>query len=433
MRTPASEYPGPRRAGILVYILLTAFLARLAGIVAFNAAGLASPTGEPWQTALSIHHGTGFAFDWYGLFPAPVVGSFLPPLYPWILSGLLALSGGSAQTAMLLAQILNLLLGTLTVLILARSGELVWGQAGTDPRKSFIEPLGRWIRRHPGLCAAATYAVYPPALGHVAQAYTQTLETFLLVLLTAFMLRSLAAASAGKVSHLLTGVVLGCLLLTRPSHAIIWALWGVLLLLPGLRRFGHWKGYLLATVVAAIVLVPWTVRNHRVHGRLVPVALNGGFNFYMGNNPFGSGDILVLPRFFTRMPESEQQMWRGLTEAERDRKLYRMGLQFVKDEPAKAVSGAGNRFVSFVLFRPYLFVAWPGWLAAVIVISYLVIFVPFMLALPRCRGPAHAVPLLAIAGTLLVGLVYVVSMRFRSVVEPLMVLIGEGALRGRDR
>jgi len=182
--------------------------------------------------------------------------------------------------------------------------------------------------------------------------------------------------------------------------------------------------YGVATLVAFAVVLPWTARNASLHGRLIPIATNGGFNFYMGNNPIWEGGIPPLVRYFPRMTEDERTAWRALPEAERDRRFYLMGLEYWKDQPGRALKGAWHRLVSFALWRPYLFAAYPRWLAVLFIASYVVALGPFLLVLPRCRGPACALPLLAILATAVTGLAFVVSMRFRATVEPMLVALG---------
>ena len=398
-----------REVGI---ILAVAVAARVVAAVVFDMRGLAQPHGEPWVIARNLHAGRGFAFDWYGLVPGGAVGSFLPPLYPWLLSVCLDIAGGVGRTALYLAQGLNVFLGAATCLLVAQ-----------------LTALSGVASRRP-LLAGLAWALYPPALGHAAKAHTPVLEGFLLILLAWFLLRALQRER--RRWPIAGGVVLGLLLLVRPSHGLVWAAWSLLILVRARWRRPAIRMVLVTGVVAAAVLAPWTVRNLQVHGRLVPVATNGGFNFYLGNNVQMAGDIPVLDDFFASFPAEGPAYWRGLSEVERDRELYRQGLAYWREHPGRALRGAGNRLMSYAFFRPYLFAAYPRWLAALFVVSYVVVLVPFLLALPRRRGPAAGFSVLAVVVTGAVGLAYVVSMRFRASVEPLMVVVAAGCCGGQE-
>jgi len=452
----ASGRDDRERARLLAAIVLIGLGARLGVVLALNQGGLWQSWNEHWQIASSLHEGRGFAFRWYGLFPEPQVGSFLPPLYPWILAGLLFLAGGASHVAVWLAQGINLIVGTATIWLVARLAALSGGAVprapsradGPDARQATRAGIAARVLRDPALLAGLAWALYPPALGHVAQANTQTLETFLLVLLAYLALSWRGRASA----WLPAGLTLGLLLLTRPAAGLVWFLWGLAFVAwrpaltadmgrptsggdqpaaPGIApdgvrpsRLAAFRYVALATALAALVLLPWTIRNFAVHGRLVPVSTNGGFNFYMGNHATGHGDIPPLAQYFARLTEEERASFRALSESDRDRRFYALGREYWRTQPVRALRGVWNRLVSYVLWRPYLFAAYPRWLALVFIASYLLLFVPFVLSL---RGPPDAgrtFSLLAFAGTGAAGLVWIVSMRFRATVEPFLAVAG---------
>jgi hypothetical protein len=405
-------------------ILIAAFAARCVAAIVFDLLHLAGTGNEHWVLATSLHRGLGFAFDWYGLFDHPVVGSFIPPLYPWILAGFLRVAGGSLQLALHLAQLLNAILGMLTCgLVIALA----------ERRCRDLGPGG--AVRHAPLAAGLLWALYPPAVGASAITNTSILEAFLLLLLLHLVIRAAGSPEerAPYPTAIATGLVLGALLLSRPTAGVVWVGLGLLVLLRRRGRAGdssraRMRFLLLASVIAVLAILPWAARNSRVHGAIVPVSTNGGFNFYMGNNSGTVGEIPRLDRFFARMPEPEKEIWRARTEIQRDRRLYQMGREFWEKEPGMAVEAVGRKVVSYLFFRPYLFAGYPGWLAAVFVGSYVLLFVPFVASLRRCRDIVCLSVLIAFAATGIVACAYIVSMRFRASVEPLMMVVASPLL-----
>lgn len=410
---------------ILRYILLIALLARLVALVVMSAIDFPTVESEPWEHAENLYRGHGYSFRWYGLFSEPVVGSFIPPLYPAILALALQVSSGQVQFAVLLAQLINVILGTLTVYFVARIARLVSG-----PRSAEVPRRLRDLLRRPDILAAAIWAVYPPALGHIYQPRSQTLEAFLLTLLTYFVLKIIARGSASQGetqpaarSAILPGLLLGILLLGRPSVGLIWIFWGLFLLSLFRFKLAAWRFLALASLVAVIVISPWMVRNWQIHDRFVPIATNGGFNFYMGNNSYSKGEIGAVHRTFRRMSAGEQQMWRAMSEVERDDRFYQMGFDFWRTEPRAALAGLGRKAIYFLFIRPAFFHMYPAPVTILFALSYLPLLLPCLLALRRRPGPGLILLYLAILATGIIGCIFIVSMRFRASVEPLMAVI----------
>jgi Dolichyl-phosphate-mannose-protein mannosyltransferase len=66
-----------------------------------------------------------------------------------------------------------------------------------------------------------------------------------------------------------------------------------------------------ASAVMALLIAPWSARNHRVFGRWVAVSANGGANLWMGNNPTANGGYVALPREVRDMNTAERNAYLG--------------------------------------------------------------------------------------------------------------------------
>jgi 4-amino-4-deoxy-L-arabinose transferase-like glycosyltransferase len=79
-----------------------------------------------------------------------------------------------------------------------------------------------------------------------------------------------------------------------------------------------------AVVVAlsAIVLLPWSLRNHELYDSFTPFSMNGGSNLWMGNHPGSDGAYHHLPNDVAH-----------LSVLERDKELGRRAREFVKAQP----------------------------------------------------------------------------------------------------
>jgi hypothetical protein len=126
-------------------------------------------------------------------------------------------------------------------------------------------------------------------------------------------------------------MVLGLVALARPNTLVIAPLVGLWFLFR--LSFRQSLARLLpVALVSVLVLVPWVVRNYSIYGTFVPVALNGGENFYQGNNQytipyFGAGyDVQWVPP--PDLPDSESQLG-----VERNAALMQAGLDFLRQNP----------------------------------------------------------------------------------------------------
>jgi len=130
---------------------------------------------------------------------------------------------------------------------------------------ALIGVLGRRVAGEGvGLVAAAIAAVYPLLIAADGALMSETLYGLLIALaiLAAYRLRDEPSARRAVV----LGGVIGLAALTRPE---------ALLLLP-LVTLPRWRWFGLACVAAALVVLPWTVRNWSAFDRPVLISTNDG-------------------------------------------------------------------------------------------------------------------------------------------------------------
>jgi 4-amino-4-deoxy-L-arabinose transferase-like glycosyltransferase len=132
---------------------------------------------------------------------------------------------------------------------------------------------------------------------------------------------------------LLTGLVNGLMILTRSIGlgflpCWIWLRWSV----DG-RNPTPLRRWVLAMVVGTgLILVTWTVRNYVHFHKIIPLATNGGANFWIGNNPMASGGMV-----FPRDEASNPLLPLIGDEIAVDETGYRLGLSFIREHPVQAL------------------------------------------------------------------------------------------------
>ena len=134
-----------------------------------------------------------------------------------------------------------------------------------------------------GWVAGALAALHPALVAHSHYLWS---ETFFGVLITAGLLLVAWASRPCWPLTLAAGAVFGAATLTREVAGVIAALsglWWVWLAKPEERR-DRWIQSLALVGICIVIVLPWTLRNHRVLGAWIPVSNIGWFALAEGNS-----------------------------------------------------------------------------------------------------------------------------------------------------
>jgi 4-amino-4-deoxy-L-arabinose transferase-like glycosyltransferase len=162
------------------------------------------------------------------------------------------------------ARIVEALLGVAAILVVFLLGERLGG---------------RWV----GLMAALAVAVYPPFIHSTGELMS---EPPAILTLPAAVLAFLWAGERERLrAWLLPGFLFGLTAMFRPEYLLVGAAFVVLAALRvGMAR--GWKpglaGAALLVAALALPIVPWTIRNIDVLGRVVPISTGSGKALYVG-------------------------------------------------------------------------------------------------------------------------------------------------------
>jgi len=288
-RSPTRLRHGTFVAG-LVGVALLASAVRLGALAAFPPTALIGDEAYYVHTAVSLAAGRGHARD-------GVVHASWPPAYSYWLSLFVDTEGGGTTMRRLLFAQAGL--GTLVVLLTA-----MFARGLFDART--------------GLVAGVAASLYPTLV-----AFSQFLwsETLLLALLMAALTVAVGAERSrnwGLVA--LTGLLLGVASLTReialPIAVVVaaWWLWTARDAGRVSRGRALRRGIVMLSV-AVVVVLPWTVRNYRLFGRLVPVSSVGWMAMRQGNT-FAADDWTRPPtervrqfnRQYKQLPDEMKRM-----------------------------------------------------------------------------------------------------------------------------
>jgi len=157
-----------------------------------------------------------------------------------------------------------------------------------------------------------------------------------------------------------------------------------------LLRWRTLKHLALSTLIIALLILPWSIRNYRAFGTFVLLNTSAGFAFYWGNHPIqGTHFIPLLPATGPSYGDLIPARLRALNEGQLDRALLREGLRIVRADPGRFIKLSLSRVQEYFKFWPS---SESGLLSNVARVGSFGLFLPLMvygvgLALTRVRRP----------------------------------------------
>ncbi|HXV28633.1 MAG TPA: glycosyltransferase family 39 protein [bacterium] len=256
------------------------------------------------EIAVNLTQGKGYQM-------AGEVSAYRPPLYPFFLAAVYQFAGHDYSAV----RIVQAVLSAVTVFFIALWAYTLFGSASA--------------------CAAALIAaVYPPAYAYYfgcTAILSETLYTFFLTAVFLTLYHFFSKPSSGMA--FLSGIFWGLSTLARPIPLYLLMILPLVLLVCGypLRRVIRY--HLFAWMAAALVILPWTVRNYFVFKALIPVSTATGAALYSSNHPgpedgFGSAffrDVIL--------PEDARLKSKGMKENERSKYFSSKAMAFIRSQP----------------------------------------------------------------------------------------------------
>ena len=228
---------------MLVAIVVLGFAVRLAFVIATHGHQLAGDEVEYDAEGRLIAAGHWF----WALAPTgvPHPGMWKTPVYPAFVGVLYEVLGPHYDRVLLV----QTLLGPVTIVLTWILGRRLFG-----PRVA--------------LAAAAVVALSPFAWQFEVRLLAESIVTPLTVLFLIVVVERAPTARRAA----LVGVLTGLIILARPSSVyLLPAIAAAFAIGAGIRRGAALTG--LAVLIAALTIVPWTIRNHHVSGAWVPLSV----------------------------------------------------------------------------------------------------------------------------------------------------------------
>jgi 4-amino-4-deoxy-L-arabinose transferase-like glycosyltransferase len=310
--------------GSLLTILFFAVLMRLASVLVLRGdPRISEPiidAGYYLDFARRLAQGSGW----------PAGPIFMSPLYPLLLSLAFRIAGPGVATVQFFQSLLGL--GTLVLLFLA---------------------VRRDLGRRAAVGAAALFILCGPILAMESMVLMESLQLFLVTA----ALWAWPGRNRRTVAPLIFGTVCGMLTIGRGVFLLLpvgWFAWMVWCARPARRLAARMAGLVLAALL--VTLLPLAAYQSRATGNLQVLALNGGLNLYLGNNPATDGlyslpDGIDLKNDPSGVHSASVLAGRTLTPVEADRFYAERAQTFLRGQPGRALWLLGRKALLYLTPR----------------------------------------------------------------------------------
>jgi 4-amino-4-deoxy-L-arabinose transferase-like glycosyltransferase len=344
--------------------------------------------------------------------------SLRPPLLPFFLAGVYSLTGHSFAASRIFMIILGSLIApalfAMTARIFGRRAALVSG----------------WIA-----------VFYPFFILYANVLLTETLSVLFVCIMVLLLMRFVQERKTADIC--LAGVAAGLGCLARPPLLMLLPVTFIWLLIVMRKECGPaLRACVLFSLLAVVVISPWTYRNYSVHGELMPITSLGGLTLWYGNSELATGNLGDdYSRMTREMPDPGT-----ISETEINRYFRRIALDYMRDNPKRTVVLGVNKCAHFWRpsgFRiPGLIEKTPGWLRfALGFFTYMPLLLLFLYELivrlrdrTLMRNSGVLLIFLYIAVFTIMHCVFPSVPRYRAPIMPLVIaLAGSAVVRLWDR
>ena len=320
-----------KAATSLALIVVVALAARV--VFAFDQAGkiprealrIAPFQNEAGNIAFSLASGKGFRNVFRGE-TGPT--AWLAPVYPLILAAIFNLCGALTARAFFAAVALNILFSSAACIPIFFAGKRIWGLG--------VASGAAWL-----------WAIFPNA---ILLPFEWIWDTSLTALLAAAILwATLVVAESPRLRDwCVYGLLWGLTLLTNPALGALLPFLLAWAVVHSNRNGGRAsKQALLATAVAALCCLPWTIRDYVVFHQLIPLRSNLPFELWLGNNDIFDEHAVGGRRAITRTEEARR--YAQLGEPAYMHEKWELAKNFIATHPSLEAQLTARRFLDFWL------------------------------------------------------------------------------------
>ena len=366
---------------------------------------------ELGRVARAIAAGEGFSSPLLIADSGPT--AWFTPIYPYLVAGIFKLWGIYSATSHVIIQTMNCAFAALTIIPIHGIAKRTFG-------------------KHAAVGAAWTWVFLPTALYYpmvwVWDATLLALVFSLILWVTlAMRLEHRALPWVGYGALWAMGILINPSILSLFPFFVAWLVWQA-----EKARIPWVKPVTAALVVFAICLVPWTVRNYRVFGKLIVLRSNFGLELWLGNN-LNVTDTMGQWQHPSANRE-EAAKFQRMGEIAYMEEKRREAFAYMRTHPGDTLNLIFRRFeINWLAFSDSPVDVWTngGWSSRLFLVlncllSLLCLF--GVLAAYRARMPEAAPFAMVLLIFPLVFYLTHASLRYRFPIDPAMLILATGAV-----
>jgi len=183
------------------------------------------------------------------------------------------------------------------------------------------------------------------------------------------------------------------------------------------------KILLFSSLIYALFLSPWWIRNYYLFNTFVPFTTTSAWNLYLGNNPHNLSGGCDWSKDVD--PDVVKKITQIENEVERNRAFKEEAIKFIKENPKRFIELAFLKFKRFYAIVPNASKFNEGIYKWISILSYGPVFIFFIIGIFWYRKKfkeLSAIYILILYFTL-IHMVVIASLRYRLPLEPFMILL----------
>lgn len=298
----------------------------------------------------------------------------------------------------------------------------------------FIYKIGAKIyNQSVGKISALLAALHPGLIIYATKIHELTLVVFIICLI--FWL--IISRDYMKTSNdILIGCLIGAGMLARPVMIFFLPVYLIKKFSSGAPPKKIIISMALTSVIAFLMIAPWTARNYYYHKRLIFITTSSAEHFWRGNSAFSTGTALTADNkdMFSLAPKEFLDKLYSLDETGQFELFYEDTGKFVKSHPLFFAGMIARKLYYFWFFAPQTGLYYPRAWKYIYGVFYSVMMLFFIYGAYKSFSGGRTDKAVVISILLFCALVsilhsvYYIEIRHRWMVEPLIVIIASFGL-----